>query len=60
MLDQEAVEAVYLPLAHQRWSGEVSTPITWRELIGCMERSEGFSAETRHAILAILRELTTL
>ncbi|MCO5189895.1 MAG: metallophosphatase family protein [Anaerolineae bacterium] len=60
MLDQEAVEAVYLPLAHQRWSGEVSTPITWRELIGCMERSAGFSAETRRAILTKLHELSTL
>ena len=58
MLDQEAVEAVYLPLAHQRWSGEFSTPIAMARVNWMYGTQQGFSAETRHAILAILRELT--
>jgi putative phosphoesterase len=57
LLDQDGIEAAYLPLAHQRWSGENPALITWVELMACVEEYEGFSAETRSTILTKLREL---
>lgn len=57
LLDQAALEAAYLPLAHARWSGETDDLITWADLMTCIEQAERLSAETRSRALATLRRL---